>query len=579
MPRFVKWQAAAAAVLAAACAAAYPLPEEIAADKALIDELTKPSIQACAKGDLHPETVGDKMMELFPSADTEASKYILLRQALEYYCRARNWSKAVAASEKLEKAITGYPALESKEVFLRFGGKGIFTGSGPVAEWYAKTAVKSEISATIGKLRASKTDKNLWIHLADLYARSGEWRKSLKILAKYGDHYAAWELDPAKYPQYDAASAADHWWEYGKAHFRKHAAELYAKALKEGKIRGLKRKVVEKRIADMGLTAPAAGAPGAPKPTPAAKPVLTDELGRPVDAPKPKPAEEREEESVDDILAGGKPPAHSPAAKEPARKPAPKPAAPVWCIVDVSGGQEAKTFPVQFTSEPPPGGTWGPEYKTDKIVLRRIPEIARRGDSFFYMGVFEVTQKQFRLVCGGSPASFKGDARPVESISYKNVRGRPISEPTDNSFLGILSEKTGLKFDLPTGKEWETACRAGTSSRYNNGGDTIADLKKLGRFKGNQPLVPLPGPLAGKLAYANHTVVGSYLPNAWGLYDMHGNVSEMCKVQAGGAPEVRGGAWNSGPDGCFSDRKYRTLATPEKISDSVGFRVSLYSTR
>ena len=69
--------------------------------------------------------------------------------------------------------------------------------------------------------------------------------------------------------------------------------------------------------------------------------------------------------------------------------------------------------------------------------------------------------------------------------------------------------------------QWEYACRAGTVSAYNNGGGTEADLKELGRYSGNKN--------DGRDdSYAHTTIVGSYAPNQWGLYDMHGNVWEWC---------------------------------------------------
>ena len=74
--------------------------------------------------------------------------------------------------------------------------------------------------------------------------------------------------------------------------------------------------------------------------------------------------------------------------------------------------------------------------------------------------------------------------------------------------------------DLPTEAQWEYACRAGTNSEYNNGGDKEEDLKQVGRYKGNQS--------DGKGGSNGPVPVGSYLPNAWMLYDMHGNAIEWC---------------------------------------------------
>ena len=77
-----------------------------------------------------------------------------------------------------------------------------------------------------------------------------------------------------------------------------------------------------------------------------------------------------------------------------------------------------------------------------------------------------------------------------------------------------------MDFDLPTEAQWEYACRAGTTSDFNNGGSSENDLKQLGRYSGNTS--------DGKGGYSQHTTVGLYQPNAWGIYDMHGNVAEWC---------------------------------------------------
>ena len=87
----------------------------------------------------------------------------------------------------------------------------------------------------------------------------------------------------------------------------------------------------------------------------------------------------------------------------------------------------------------------------------------------FYMGVFEVTQRQWELVTGSNPSQYKGDMRPVEQVSWNTIRGDsstynwPGSANVDsNSFVGRLQAHTGLNFDLPADAQWECACRAAT---------------------------------------------------------------------------------------------------------------------
>lgn len=211
-----------------------------------------------------------------------------------------------------------------------------------------------------------------------------------------------------------------------------------------------------------------------------------------------------------------------------------------YCVIDISGGASASSYPVTYFDSCPLIG-WSDEYKTTKILLRRIEpgEVKVRDTKpvtltkAFYMGVFGITQKQYQLVMGNNPSFYKGDMRPVESVSWNDIRGDSstynwpnVTTVNPSSFIGKLQAKTSLNFDLPTESQWEYACRARTTSGYNNGGSTDADLKMLGRFKGNQA--------DGRGGYRQHATVGSYMPNAWGLYDMHGNVWEWCLDWDGG---------------------------------------------
>ncbi len=191
----------------------------------------------------------------------------------------------------------------------------------------------------------------------------------------------------------------------------------------------------------------------------------------------------------------------------------------------------------------------------------------------YWIGIFEVTQKQYELITGGNPSYDKGDTRPVEQVSYDDIRGTGAGAgwPTGGhavdggSFLGKLRVKTGLEFDLPTEAQWEYACRAGTTTTLNSGKNLTnenecSNMAEVGRYWYNRG--------DGKGGYGDHTKVGCYLPNAWGLYDMHGNVYEWCLdwrdgypsgavtdpvgAEAGSYRVRRGGNWGGSP----SDRGY-----------------------
>lgn len=118
----------------------------------------------------------------------------------------------------------------------------------------------------------------------------------------------------------------------------------------------------------------------------------------------------------------------------------------------------------------------------------------------FRIGVTEVTQAQWREVMGNNPSNFKGDDLPVEKISWNSV----------TAFCKKVSEKEGKTYRLPTEAEWEYACRAGASGAFGGTGN----IDEMGWYEGNSEQKTHP--------------VGTKQPNAWGLYDMHGNVSEWC---------------------------------------------------
>ena len=214
----------------------------------------------------------------------------------------------------------------------------------------------------------------------------------------------------------------------------------------------------------------------------------------------------------------------------------------------------------------------------------------------FYIGVFEITQKQYSLIYGSNPSSYKGDTRPVEYVSYNTIRGTGSTAGAgwpayghavdSGSFLGKLRAKTGQTFDLPTEAQWEYACRAGTTTALNTGKnltstDKDSAMDEAGRYGYNRN--------DGKGGYSEHAKVGSYLPNAWGLYDMHGNVWEWCLdwwvfdlgssavtdpkgPSTGSARVVRGGGW--GYDARYCRSAYRFNCNPS-YSFYSGFRVVL----
>ncbi|MDE0867344.1 MAG: formylglycine-generating enzyme family protein [Rubripirellula sp.] len=187
----------------------------------------------------------------------------------------------------------------------------------------------------------------------------------------------------------------------------------------------------------------------------------------------------------------------------------------------------------------------------------------------FKMGVHEVTQTQYEQVMGVNPSRFKfGAYYPVEKVSWDDALEfcRRLSD--------LPAEKAaGNVYRLPTEAEWEYACRAGTTTKYSFGDDE-ADLGDYGWYSEN----------SGRTTHP----VGGKLPNAWGLYDMHGNAWEWCQDRwdypsgavtdptgpSSGSDRVyRGGSWYYTAGYCRSAHRYRH--DPWYRSSNIGFRVSL----
>jgi sulfatase modifying factor 1 len=130
----------------------------------------------------------------------------------------------------------------------------------------------------------------------------------------------------------------------------------------------------------------------------------------------------------------------------------------------------------------------------------------------FYLAVHPVTQASWREVMGTSPSQSQGDDLPVEQVSWWDCQ----------EFLENLSEKDSHAYRLPTEAEWEYACRAGTTTPFFFG-ETISTDRA--NYNGKRPY----GKAKKGLDRDKTTPVGSFPPNAWGLYDMHGNVWEWCE--------------------------------------------------
>ncbi|MEH2350157.1 MAG: SUMF1/EgtB/PvdO family nonheme iron enzyme [Nostoc sp.] len=152
----------------------------------------------------------------------------------------------------------------------------------------------------------------------------------------------------------------------------------------------------------------------------------------------------------------------------------------------------------------------------------------------FFMGKYPVTQAQYQAIMGTNPANFKGEKRPVEQVTWDEAV----------EFCKKLSQTTRCTYRLPSEAEWEYACRAGTTTPFSFGETITTDLVN---YDGNYPYASAP-----KGKYRKETTnVEIFLPNSFGLYDMHGNVLEWCQDVYNdnyqGAPKD-GSAWLTGKD-------------------------------
>ena len=219
---------------------------------------------------------------------------------------------------------------------------------------------------------------------------------------------------------------------------------------------------------------------------------------------------------------------------------------PTYCAIDISGGPDAVSWPVTYFNDMPEGG-WPIEYKTTKLLFKLIqpgsfmmgPGPGHGGNVIyenqhhvtltkpFYINVFELSNKQWSLVqtnatfytlpgttslgvYGSSSSQAEGDLHYRHHVLYDELRGRekgqnwPNLEVDDYSVIGRMRQKSGIAFlDLPSEAQWEYACRAGTTTAFNNGTEDGTDVLQWGE-------------------------IGSARPNAWGLYDFHLGAYEWC---------------------------------------------------
>ncbi len=524
----------------ASLALALPPAGEIGKAQKVISVLMADDIAALKAGKKTPVEVGDAAVAFSKEAETEAMKYVLLKGALEYYVRGKDYDKAADAAEAMRNSVKDL-APEDLVDAIRSSARGVRGSAAPrllaiLRTAQAQTKAKEGIAEARRALRKDVADVTARRALAEWLAASGDWTQALEAFIELGGK--AGKTAQAETEKKDLVATADFWWEYEPGVvpspdvFKAHAATLYKQELEKGELTGLKKAFVEKRLQQAETTV---------------------------------------------------------AESAPVRATAKESKKPLYMCINLSAGPNATRYSVTYRTDAPRGG-WSDEYKTTKLVLRRIEAGSFiMGDDQanenhrvtltkpFYMGVFEVTQKQWSLVMGTDPCSGshhgKGNDYPVHYVSYYMVRGGsnwPVSSVVEaTSFLGRLRSKTGLDFDLPTEAQWEYACCAGRTTTYYWGNLMNGDYAWYGSNSGSKA----------------HPV-GTKRPNAWGLYDMNGNVWEWNrdwhnsillygtdpKGSPSGADRVlRGGGWHCSAECCTS--AHRGWGVPSSMH-YFGFRLA-----
>jgi formylglycine-generating enzyme required for sulfatase activity len=276
----------------------------------------------------------------------------------------------------------------------------------------------------------------------------------------------------------------------------------------------------------------------------------------------------------------------------------------------MGSGESAEATGAFFTK------TYGDNWLTADLFDDEHPQHRVRITNSFYLGTYHVTRGQFRQFVadtgyktdaekGNNPGAYvwnpdKKDFGFFEKYSWRKAGfeqtdDHPVVNVSWNdamAFCKWLSRKEGKTYRLPTEAEWEYACRAGTATRWYCGDDpeTLAKVGNVTDATFLAKFLVWPYTLKASDGYVFTSPAGSFQPNAFGLYDMHGNACQWCAdwydegyyakspandpigPDSGDGRVLRGGSWCYGPILARSASRYRT--TPDKRASAVGFRVA-----
>ncbi len=533
---------AALFLVASLTALAMPTQKEIDRAEQVVETILSDSRSSLKAGELTHAAFADLCVSFSEKTESDAVEYLLLERAFSHYVKAGEYESAERTLESLMSEIRNVPP----STLVRLLDKSVPSSVRKDVPWFgrvkkaAKTIAKNRdrLSDMVKAVKRQPTNPNAMRQLGLCYARVGIWTKALAAFARAGGELAAMaraEVARSK----PLNEIADFWRDLDRDEigYQVHAATLYQDMLENSETSDLMKAYAEKCL----------------------ERIESDEA---VGAYRL-------------VLGGAVAGTSSSAAK--------------YCVIDLSAGPDALCYPVAYLCSQPADGFNTDEYKTKKLVLKRVEAgtfIMGRDQEDeshrvtltkpFYMGLFEVTQKQWELVMGTNPSRFEDmPVSPVEQVSYDMIRGRdsggkwPESNGVDDaSFLGRLRKKTRIDFDLPTEAQWEYACRA--KSKFFDPAENAEHMWYVGNS-----------------SRTSH-MVGTKKPNNWGFYDMYGNVWEWCLDWDGNrayGKDPQGASWGRNRVFCgvswsnpHSDHdqsfvRCRHRISPDGSTDDIGFRL------